>query len=144
MAFVNEEVPQDYVFDPQIFYTPVTHSALTPSWVRRWAIDHEKNIFLVQLKGEIPGGGGPKLPGVYAISFNKFVIKFKARQTSEKNRKQGVTNWEVFKIDLPSEKEKHREYFQGLIQQALQAYGNSLGNAESHVKSVKVHFNQRV
>lgn len=139
MAFVNQEVPANFVFDPKIFFNPSTHSPITPEWVRRWAIDHERNIFLVRLRAEIPAGGGPNLPGIYAISCNGFVIKFKALQTTFRNQRKGLSiNWEVLKFELPLEKLKQSEYFEGLISEALQAYGNSLGHKDSSIVAVNV------
>lgn len=141
MGFSNKEVPTDFVFDPKVFFNPSTHSPITPSWVRRWSIDYERNIFLVRLRAEIPAGGGPNLPGIYALNCDGFVIKFKALQTSSGSYKRGFTvNWDVLKFDLPLEKEKQREYFQGLMQEALQAYGNSLGYNESYMLTINVHF----
>lgn len=142
MAFINQEVPRGFVFDPTVFFTPSTLSPLTPNWVRRWAVDTQNNIFLVQLRGEIPGGGGPKLPGLYAISFENFVIKFKARQTVTGNRKKGYTvQWEVFSFNLPPEKENLRKFVQEQITQALEAYGDAHAQPLHDVISVEVKFN---
>lgn len=141
MAFVNQEIPAEFVFDPKIFFNPSTHSPLTPAWARKWSVDRERNIFLVRLRGEIPAGGGPNLPGLYALDCDGLVIKFKALQTSSGSYKKGlVIHWEVLKFDLPAEKGSQRKYFQKLIEEALQAYGNSLGENEKHMLAIEVSF----
>jgi len=141
MAFVNEEVPANFVFDPKVFFNPSTRSPITPGWVRRWAVDHERNMFLVRLRAEIPAGGGPNLPGIYAINCGGFVVKFKALQTSSGSQKKGLTiDWKVLKFDLPLEKKKQRDFFQGLIEEALQAYGNALGQKDSRMLTINVSF----
>lgn len=138
MGFVNEEVPADFVFDPKVFFNPSTHSPITPGWVRQWVIDHERNMFLVRLRAEIPAGGGPNLPGIFALNCGGFVIKFKALQVSSRSHTRGRDiSWNVLKFDLPPEKEKQRQYFQGLIQEAFQAYGNLHGHDE---REINVNF----
>lgn len=148
MAFVNEFVPEEQksTFNPKVFYDPLSGALRRPIRLYRWVIDRERDVFLIRLGGGGPweGGDAPKPKEYLALSWKGEVVTFEALYNSEGSSKEGnlVGYWEVLKVLTPQALEARRDMVLHLIEEGLDAMGDSIGYREKLTR-VNIHFNNR-
>ena len=143
MAFVNELIPEEQKakFDPDVF-VPVWSPRGTPLDAVRWAVDRERDVFLVRL-GAVPVG-----PEVIALSYKGEVIKVVARYSETGKWLDGnlVGNWVVEELHteelgtpLPPVPEAQRHEMVELIREGLEAMGNPVCDTK-YLSKVNIDF----
>lgn len=135
MAFVNETISEadKPKYEAYGFKSPFRNEVLPP-W--RWAIDRERDAFLVCLGGQ--GGGNSEIPMIYVLVWKGAVIRF---HTFRKGRGDAQTGqewwWNVLDISTPEHlKPKQAEIFQ-LIREALTECGTG-GFDRTYVKTTHI------
>ena len=100
MAFVIEEISDEdrAKLDPEVFFTGIGLSK-RPIETIKWAINLERNIFLVRLGG-IGYGGGSKTPDRFALSVDDVVVKFDAFCSAKRKsiNDRYIISWEIVDI----------------------------------------------
>lgn len=146
MAFVNEPVPEEQKekFDITVFYHPKRSIDKRISFYR-WVVDRERDVFLIRLGGggQWEGGDMPKPREYLALGYKGQAVKFEALFQSEGSSKNGtlVEYIEVYNVQIPPTLKWHRGKIMALIEEALDAMGDSTGHREK-LSEVKVTFNQ--
>lgn len=136
MAFVNEEISEE----DKLKLNPANtfEAKLAGHLVRlsKWTVDHDRQSFLIFLRGARPDEGMPEL---YAFGWKGTVIVFSAYVSEPGNFKEGIDlSWDVFRVEIPSEFESQRSEILRAIQEALDAHGRYCNR--QGVKSVAVNF----
>ena len=144
MAFVIEEIPEEdrTKLDPEVFFTGIG-LAKRPIETIKWAINRERNIFLVRLGGW-GYGGGSKTPDSFALSVDDVVVKFDAFCSAKQKSINDRYNifWEIVDITPPNLNNLFKDRCFQLIQEGLQAMGNRMCDHEN-TETVNVEFKQK-
>lgn len=121
MPFVNETIAEvdRPKYEAYGFKSPFRNE-LVPSW--RWAIDRERDVFLVSLGGQ--GAEHSEIPMIYRLVWKGEIIRFHAFSKGRGNAQIGVELWwNVVDIVIPEHlKPKQAEIYQ-LIREALEQCG---------------------
>jgi hypothetical protein len=134
MAFVNEVISEadKSKYGAFNFKSPFTGDPVSP---RKWAIDRERDAFLVSLGGR--GGERSEIPAFFVLVWKGEVIRFDAFTKGRGDAQSGVEKWwNIFAISIPKHLESQREEILQLIREAIEVCGQHFDRA--YVKAVHI------
>lgn len=137
MAFLKEQIPKELKnsFDPEVFYD---RRKGTPIEAYEWAIDRERNIFVIRTEG-----GGPQGADKYILSLQGQIIKFQGDSFTDYSDKENGWDvyWGLFNIEIPPAFEEQRNTILVLIEEAMMVLGNPNSPPDIvRVKAVHIKF----
>ncbi len=132
MAFTVQIIPESV--RPQLTYVKVTFFSQT-----KWAIDKERDAFMVLTNSYGGGYEGTQVTDYYTLNWRGELIEIIADLLEKTFSEEGATaNWRVHWLKIPANLQERRDEVMQLVRDAFRAVGTCF-NGERFV-SVNVNF----
>lgn len=133
MAFVIEKIPQE-----QFATSSQQLIGFNPKLCSRWAIDRDRDAFIVVNRTEGGAYEGTQATEYYTLSWKKELIRIVAEPLPSTYVEQGaVMSWRVRRLDIPEALQHQKEEVAQLIKDAFAAVGDCFNGHEYFAVNVE-------